>query len=82
MREVTTCSYLLVFASAKLCDLPEFALTGRQPQQIVCYLEEEQEEQQQEKEEEQQQQQQQQQQLHRRRTLPPGVRDGACYHQD
>ena len=42
LREVTTCSYSLLFASAKLCQLPEFAPANRKPQQIVCYADDEQ----------------------------------------
>ena len=42
LREVTTCSYSLLFASAKLCQLPEFATANRKPQQIVCYADDEQ----------------------------------------
>ena len=73
VREVTTCSYLLVFASARLCDLHEFALAGRQPQQIVCYLEQQQEQQQPEQQQQQQQQEQEQEQqeAHGAEGLPP-----------
>ena len=46
VREVATCTYMLVFASAKLCQLPEFALAtnARKPKQIVCHFDDEQEE--------------------------------------
>ena len=51
VREVTTCSYQLVFASAKLCQLPEFsrqATAKRKPKQIVCHFDDEEEEKEQE----------------------------------
>jgi hypothetical protein len=53
VREVTTCAYQLIFASAKLCQLPEFSL-ARQPQQIVCYLDADQQPQQQPQQQQQQ----------------------------